>query len=548
MTQSKVTTLPAKKAVPTAYAEDSKAILSTLRSKELFFAVVGPVGAGGSRAIASLERACDEADYKHELIRVSDLIKQWAKDHGKPQPSFDRKTLENVKILQDWGDEMRAADPAAIARATLAEIARRRAARTGVEFVRGEAVNPGEDKVAYLIDSIRHPAETNLFRRTYANAFALVGVVCEEQERIKRILDKYLTVPEQQKPELVKTAKAFISRDADDEIATYGQHVTKAFFEADFFVDNTARDVTDKDQYLDEPLSRLASIVSHDRIIRPTIEETAMHHAHSARVRSACLSRQVGAALVDYEGTVLATGTNEVPKAGGGVYGELFAEEHGPDDRCAFRPDAYCSSNREQNRIIDDLINAVPELVAVGDRGALRRSLRKTAVGQLIEFSRAVHAEMDALMSAGRDGVSTSGTRLFVTTFPCHYCARHIVSAGVHEVQFIEPYPKSLALNLHKDAITVDASRWVAPDTTHEVTKDEATDDEPEGTILYGKVLFRPFVGVAPRLYLRAFEKIRDLKDKETGDLKIGEPEWGDEWSPFVVAYPEIEAALSRAK
>lgn len=178
----------------------------------------------------------------------------------------------------------------------------------------------------------------------------------------------------------------------------------------------------------------------------------------------------------------------------------------------------------------------------------MRRTLRKTAVGQLIEFSRAVHAEMDALMSAGRDGVSTSGTRLFVTTFPCHYCARHIVSAGVHEVQFIEPYPKSLALNLHKDAITVDASRWVAPDTTHEVTKDEATDDEPEGTILYGKVLFRPFVGVAPRLYLRAFEKIRDLKDKETGDLKIGEPEWGDEWSPFVVAYPEIEAALSRAK
>lgn len=548
MTQEKVTTLIAQKTAPSTLEGDSKAILRSLRSKELFFAVVGPVGAGGSRAIASLERACGEAGYKVELIRVSDLIKDWANEQGKPQPSFDRKTLENVKILQDWGDEMREVDPAAVARATLAEIARRRAIRTGVEFVPGQAVAPGAEKVAYLIDSIRHPAETNLFRRTYANAFALVGVVCEEQERIKRILGKYLTTPEQQMPDLVAKAKAFISRDADDEVAAHGQHVAKAFFEADFFVDNTEQDVSDKHQFLDEPLVRLIAIVSHDRIVRPTIEETAMHHAHSARVRSACLSRQVGAALVDFEGTVLATGTNEVPRAGGGVYGELFAEESGPDDRCAFRPEAYCSSNREQNRIIDDLIKAIPELDVVADRATLRRTLRKTAVGQLIEFSRAVHAEMDALMSAGRDGVSTSGTRLFVTTFPCHYCARHIVSAGVHEVQFIEPYPKSLALNLHKDAITVDVSRWVAPGATRQVTKDEATDDAPEGTILHGKVLFRPFVGVAPRLYLRAFEKIRDLKDKETGELKIGEPEWGDEWSPFVVAYPEIEAALSRTK
>lgn len=548
MAENNLAAFPSRSASARESAGDSRAILTSLRSKEIFFAVVGPVGAGGSRAIASLTRACDDAGYRTEIIRVSDLIKAWANDLGMPVPSFERKTLDNVQTLQDWGDEMRKGDPAAIARATLAEIARRRAARTGVDFVPGLPVKPGGDKVAYLIDSIRHPAETSLFRRTYANAFALIGVVCEEQERTRRILGKYLTVPEQHDQKLVEVVKVFIERDADDEAVPYGQHVAKAFFEADFFVDNTKFDVTDKDQYLDEPLARLVRIIVHDDIVRPAIEETAMHHAHSARVRSACLSRQVGAALVDEEGTVLATGTNEVPRPGGGVYGELFSDERGPDHRCAFRPERYCSSNREQNRIIDDLIAAIPVLQGVEDQVALKRSLRKTAVGQLIEFSRAVHAEMDALMSAGRDGVSTRGTRLFVTTFPCHYCARHIVSAGVHEVQFIEPYPKSLALNLHRDAITVDASGWTAPGTVWEVTKEEATETLPEGTLVQGKVLFRPFVGVAPRLYLRAFEKIRDLKDKETGDWKIGEPEWGDEWSPFVVAYPEIEAALSKVK
>lgn len=62
-----------------------------------------------------------------------------------------------------------------------------------------------------------------------------------------------------------------------------------------------------------------------------------------------------------------------------------------------------------------------------------------------------------------------------------------------------------------------------------------------------GRVLFRPFVGVAPRLYLRAFEKTRRLKDKVTGEMKIQQPEWGDEWSPFTAAYPELEAALTKS-
>lgn len=62
-----------------------------------------------------------------------------------------------------------------------------------------------------------------------------------------------------------------------------------------------------------------------------------------------------------------------------------------------------------------------------------------------------------------------------------------------------------------------------------------------------GKVLFKPFVGVAPRLYLRAFEKTRQLKDKETGDMRFDPPPWGDDWAPYTAAYPELEAALTRS-
>ena len=152
--------------------------------------------------------------------------------------------------------------------------------------------------------------------------------------------------------------------------------------------------------------------------------------------------------------------------------------------------------------------------------------IRKGRVGDLIEFSRAVHAEMDAVLSAGREGISTIGTRLYVTTFPCHYCARHLVSAGVDEVQFIEPYPKSQALGLHADAIQLEATDWLPP--------------SQGGT----KVLFRPFVGVAPRLYERAFLKDRELKNADTGNIASGSPEWGTPWHLRAVGYPELEAAL----
>lgn len=43
-----------------------------------------------------------------------------------------------------------------------------------------------------------------------------------------------------------------------------------------------------------------------------------MYSAYAASLQSACLSRQVGAALLDDEGNLLAVGKNDVPKSGGG--------------------------------------------------------------------------------------------------------------------------------------------------------------------------------------------------------------------------------------
>lgn len=539
---AQIAQLNAGKAQSASSQLDAETIVKQSRSNEIFFAVVGPVGAGGSKVMAVLERALTAGAFETFQIKASSCIRTWAAREGKSAPGVDEKRLENVTRMQDLGDEMRQSDKTAVARAVIQKIAEARASAMSVEYSPGIAIEPDSGKRAYLIDSIRHPAEIELLRRTYGHAFALIGVVCQEEERKKRVLNKYFTTPEKTKQANIQRVEKFIQRDADDPENKHGQHVSDAFHQADFFVDNTKSDEEDRKHFLDDALGRLISIVTHDTIVRPKIEETAMHHAHSARVRSACLSRQVGAALIDAEGTVVATGTNEVPRAGGGVYGEHFASAYPPhDDRCAFRTTKFCSSNKEQNSIIDELIVHLPELKAVENREALALRIRETRLGGLIEFSRAVHAEMDAVLSAGRIGVSTVGTRLFVTTFPCHYCARHIVSAGVYEVQYIEPYPKSRALGLHSDAISVVPETWEPPEAIS-----MAAEKRLAGPPVEGKVLFRPFEGVAPRLYERAFEKTWGLKDKVTGDFEMTPPGWGDGWAPFTIGYPELEAKLTQ--
>jgi deoxycytidylate deaminase len=256
-----------------------------------------------------------------------------------------------------------------------------------------------------------------------------------------------------------------------------------------------------------------------------------MHAAYAAQTQSACLSRQVGAALIDKHGNIVSTGTNEVPRAGGGVYGEdPSIPQNDADHRCAYK-NKYCSSTREQHKIVDELVECLQSHGGTVKESTIRDILLSTRITKLLEFSRAVHAEMDALIGAARTGHTTVGTRLFVTTFPCHYCARHIVAAGVDEVQYIEPYSKSLARDRHSDSITIDATGWQAPSASNGKR---------------AKVLFRPFVGVAPRLYWRAFFKDRELKDA-TGEMKIHQPGWGSPWQILRVSYADLEAILLRS-
>jgi hypothetical protein len=121
---------------------------------------------------------------------------------------------------------------------------------------------------------------------------------------------------------------------------------------------------------------------------------------------------------------------------------------------------------------------------------------------------------MEAILSAARLGISIKGKNLYSTTFPCHNCAKLIVVGGISRVFYIEPYPKSLAMELHSDAISFG---------------DRAPGDEKRDKKAARKVLFQPFVGVGPRRYLDFFSLTTStgslVKRKEDDGRPI-------EWNP----------------
>jgi deoxycytidylate deaminase len=110
---------------------------------------------------------------------------------------------------------------------------------------------------------------------------------------------------------------------------------------------------------------------------------------------------------------------------------------------------------------------------------SISAKLKGTQFANIGEFGRPVHGEMAALLDAARRGIAVSNLTMFVTTFPCHNCAKHIVASGIAEVIYIEPYAKSRAAYLFKEEIETEDSK----------------------ALTVNPVRFRRYTGIAPSQY-----------------------------------------------
>ncbi len=460
---------------------------------ELLIGLVGPIGVDMDTVTECLKEELGKVRYKSEVIHVTTIMRAIENAESVDENDYAAKYHSLIDLADEF--RKRCKDNSALAGLAMTEIRSRREALTSELRTKFDAkdddVIPSES-TAYIIRQFKRPEEIKLMRTTYGRKFIQFSVYSSRRERIERITGKIQKNSRRalERSDCESEATNLVQKDFNEKNNEFGQRISDVFHTGDVFVyGNDKKDIS-------HTVSRFIRAFFGDNSISPNRDEYGLYTAAASSLRSADLSRQVGAAIFSDAGEIISMGSNEVPKSGGGTYW------HGDENLHRDVDEGHDPNHKRKTEILFDFISQLAKLKrleGVGDTEAeidnfaeelLKEDpIKNSLLMDIIEFGRMTHAEMSAIMDAARTGRSTKNATLFCTTFPCHMCAKHIVGAGIKRVVFLEPYPKSYADDLHRDSITFE-------------------DRSPE------KVLFEPFIGISPRRYRDIFEKGR-RKDSE---------------------------------
>lgn len=131
--------------------------------------------------------------------------------------------------------------------------------------------------------------------------------------------------------------------------------------------------------------------------------------AEVVRTRSDCLTRAVGAVLVNQNNRIITTGYNGSPKG-------IKNCNEGGCERCTLKIKGKVSSGEGLDKCI------------------------------------CVHAEENAIIQAANEGISTDHSTCYCTNLPCVNCAKILIQAGVSKVYYKEDYDSPLTKSLFRQA------------------------------------------------------------------------------------------------
>jgi len=490
-----------------------------VKRPELVIGLVGPIAADRSRVVRCVIGSLSEMGYHAAVIKVSGLFRTLPHRFWRELPDDGPADLRYVALMTA-GDTLRQLMDSNDAAALLAI--------REIVASRPKAIkNVGNRGVAFIVDSLKTPEEVSRLRGLYGNRFFAIAVHGPRARRCKELASQIATSRHAtQAGAWMAVAEELVYRDERGSDANYyGQNTAAAFPGADLVCESFSSD-------LDTTIDRFFRALFGDPYVTPTREELGMAYAYAASRRSAAMSRQVGAALMQSEsGSLLSIGCNEVPAPGGGQYwpgphdARDFVVGFDPSDSykrtilantierlmdAGWKPPNWSKRSTSQSvarrRYVDQQVNELWQARSDSSATRLRHSL---LVADIVDLNRTVHAEMAALIDCARRGVAVQGATLFSTTFPCHECARHLVAAGITDVYYLEPYAKSLVAEYFSDSIAIDA-------------EPEETGSQDSNARI--KVQFRSFSGVAPVLFHDLF-RIEKRKQSSSG-LRI---DWNKE-------------------
>jgi dCMP deaminase len=315
--------------------------------------VAGLNASGKTEAVRFLER---RGFYS---VSLSDVIRAELRQEGR-EPTREAMTARGRDLRERFGA------------GTLAE--------------RVQALLPSDRN--HVIDSIRHPAEVEAFRR--AGEFMLLWIDVPAEVRYERLRQRgrvgedisFDRFQELQEVEL-----------RSDDAA--GQQLLAVRDLADETIENTGD--------LPELEARIQRVLEGRLFFRdrPSWDAYFMNIARVVASRSNCIKRRIGAVLVA-DRRIISTGYNGTPR------GVQNCNEGG----CP-----RCASAAESGTRLDECLCS--------------------------------HAEENAITQAAYHGVSVRGASLYTTFSPCMICTKIIINAGIREIVFDARFPlgeRSIAL------------------------------------------------------------------------------------------------------
>jgi deoxycytidylate deaminase len=441
--------------------------LPRIEYPEIFIGFVGAIGTHFDPTLKILRQLFEREGYSVTEVKVTDLFKTFEPYIPPDIPLVRSPLYERFRSHISYGNQLRRTfdDGAVLAAATVNRIVRKRP--TGFE------------KNVFLLYQFKRKEEIDLLRSVYGDHFFQVSAYSRRGARIDSLSRRFAASANSAHNEnFHEKAEHLVQVDHDEVGVVHGQRIAKIFHDADFILNLDLQQPT-----LDKQIEKFFELLLSSNSYSPTFFEYGMFAAKAAALKSLDLSRQVGAAIFSTDGDLVAMGANEVPAAGGLSYSH--------DSRIDAREYkfGYDSNERRKRQVLSELAEL---LCPYSNEEAIQknRKIQDSQFMDALEYGRVVHAEMCAICNAARTGHSLKDATLFCTTFPCHMCAKHIVAAGIKKVVFWEPYPKSLAADLHPDSLRVEHSER----------------GEYEN---YPAVEFEHFYGITPRRYREFFERAK---------------------------------------
>ena len=291
--------------------------------------------------------------------------------------------------------------------------------------------------VLVIIDALRNPYEATFFKDRYS-AFYLFAISASDDERKNRLMRKgfsnsdFEDLDKKEYPSLKNTINDFFQINIEKTVEIADVHINNPDSELHTY------------EKTKQQLVRYISLIMHPGLVSPTQIESCMQLAYDSKLKSGCLSRQVGAVVTDNEYNIVATGWNTTPSN-----------------------QIPCNLRSLLSLVHDDKedVTGTSEYERTNDvfRAFLRMKIKDTDFSLLHGrncsycfkdaynaskdqknqvHTRAIHAEEMSFLQSARIGApSVKGGYLFTTASPCELCAKKACHIGISKIFYIDKYP-----------------------------------------------------------------------------------------------------------